>query len=132
MQEIISLLMRHWNTIAETLLHDELYLPLLLEDDNGETPGNDWATGFSQGIMIHPGSWNRLLDDEDAPGVLVSVMALTHEHDPDPELRPPPFTPDKRKSLLELLAATPLVVYRYFRGLKTTSPLGAYAHRARR
>ena len=31
----LGLLSRHWNTIAGTLYADEVYMPLLLEDDKG-------------------------------------------------------------------------------------------------
>src|SRR2546430_11392702 len=46
--DILALLMRHWNDIAHTLGKDEVYVPLLLEDENGVTRGNDWARGFLQ------------------------------------------------------------------------------------
>src|SRR5450755_4266452 len=39
--EILGLLMRHWNSIAGTLSKDEVYLPPLLKDDNGLERGND-------------------------------------------------------------------------------------------
>ena len=41
--EFFELTMRHWNTIAGTLLKDEVYLPVLLEDAHGLASGNDWA-----------------------------------------------------------------------------------------
>src|ERR1017187_1418009 len=44
--EILGLMMRHWNTIAGTLFKGEAYVPLLLEDENGTAHGNDWAHGF--------------------------------------------------------------------------------------
>src|SRR3989475_13137691 len=39
--EILGLMMRHWNTIAATLHKDEVYVPLSLEDENGLAYGND-------------------------------------------------------------------------------------------
>jgi putative SOS response-associated peptidase YedK len=36
-------MMRHWNDIAGTLFKGEVYVPLLLEDENGTAHGNDWA-----------------------------------------------------------------------------------------
>jgi uncharacterized protein len=33
--EILGLMMRHWNSIAGTLFKGEAYVPLLLEDENG-------------------------------------------------------------------------------------------------
>jgi hypothetical protein len=49
---ILGLLSRHWNTIAGTLYADEIYLPLLLEDDTGVAAANDWALASRS-----PSSW---------------------------------------------------------------------------
>ena len=38
--EILALLMRHWNDIAHRLGKDEVYVPLLLEDEKGVARGN--------------------------------------------------------------------------------------------
>ena len=48
--EILGLMMRHWNGIAGTLFKCEVYVPLLLEDENGVARGNDWARGFMRGM----------------------------------------------------------------------------------
>jgi hypothetical protein len=37
LQDFLSLLMRHWNVIVDTLQSDEVYLPLLLQDEDGIT-----------------------------------------------------------------------------------------------
>src|SRR5437016_9327072 len=42
-KEILSLMMRHWNSIAGTLLRGEVYAPLLQADEDGIVYGNDWA-----------------------------------------------------------------------------------------
>lgn len=39
--EIFRLMMRHWNTIAGTLFKDEVYVPLLLGDEDGVQHGNN-------------------------------------------------------------------------------------------
>ena len=44
--EILGLMMRHWNDIAGTLSKGDVYLPLLILDENGVEHGNDWARGF--------------------------------------------------------------------------------------
>jgi len=63
--DILALLMRHWNDIAHTLGKDEVYVPLLLEDENGVTPGNDWACGFLRGVDLRHDGWKTLIADED-------------------------------------------------------------------
>ena len=44
--EILGLMMRQWNTIAGSLFKHEVYLRLLLKDENGVAHGNDWALAF--------------------------------------------------------------------------------------
>jgi uncharacterized protein len=54
--DILGFLMRHWNTIAGTLFKGEVYVPLLLENEDGMVHGNDWADGFMRGVhMRHHG-----------------------------------------------------------------------------
>jgi uncharacterized protein len=53
--DILGLLMRHWNAISSelfrTLKEPEVYMPVLLEDDEGIAHGNDWARGFMRGVQ---------------------------------------------------------------------------------
>src|SRR5580704_14560875 len=88
LQDFLSLIMRHWNVIADTLHSGDVFLPLLLEDDEGVTHANDWAKGFLRGMEFHKDRWAALLSDEQHGGLLVSIFALAHEHDTDPEMRP--------------------------------------------
>ena len=113
--EILALLIRHWNDIASTLNKDDVYVPLLLEDENGVTHGNDWARGFVRGMhMCHDG-WAELLNDEEHGGCVIPMMALYHEHDEDPEMRPEPISPEKREEIIVHMAAGLVGAYRYFR-----------------
>ena len=64
-QMFMSLLMRHWNAIADTLNSGEVYQPLLLEDESGITRANDWANGFLRGMEFGREDWALLLEDED-------------------------------------------------------------------
>ena len=43
LQDFLSLIMRHWNVIADTLHSGDVFLPLLLEDESGISHANDWA-----------------------------------------------------------------------------------------
>ena len=59
--DILSLLMRHWNDIAHTLGKDEVYVPLLLEDEN-------WCDARQRlGSGVLAGSWpaSRWVEDAD-------------------------------------------------------------------
>ena len=122
--EILGLVMRHWNTIASelfrTLEKDDVYLPVLLEDADGVVHGNDWARGFMRGIQLRPNSWQELIGSEEFGGPMLPIMILTHEHDPDPAMRPPEIAPDKRDELLQSLIAGLTHIYRYFAFLGNT------------
>ena len=39
-------------------------------------------------MKLRKEGWAELFDDEDRGGLLVPILALAHEHDPDPGLRP--------------------------------------------
>jgi len=55
--------MRHWNSVGQILQEDDVFLPLLLEDTNGNAMGNDWAKSFLQGAENALDEWQILLDD---------------------------------------------------------------------
>jgi uncharacterized protein len=127
-QEFLSLIMRHWNAIADTLNSGEVYLPLLLEDESGIAHGNDWANGFLRGMEFGKEDWALLLDDEDYGGSLVAIFALANENNPDPEMRSykDPISADLRETLIAGAAAGTTQIYRYFKAQRflTNDPLG--------
>jgi len=113
--EILGLMMRHWNTIASTLFKDEVYVPLLLEDEDGSAHGNDWARGFMRGMHMRHDGWAELVNDDKQGGCLIPMIMLCHEHDEDPEIRPQPISPEKRENIKAHMAAGLWQAYRYFR-----------------
>ena len=116
LQDFLSLIMRHWNFIADTLHSGDVFLPMLLEDDDGVTHANDWATGFLRGMEFHKDRWAALLSDEQHGGLLVPIFALAHEHDTDPEMRPykGAISAEQREKLIVGAAAGVTGIYRYF------------------
>ena len=113
--EILGLMMRHWNTIASTLYKGEPYVPLLLEGEDGVVQGNDWARGFMRGMHMRQDGWAELVNDEEHGGCLIPMMMLYHEHDEDPEMRPQPISPEQREEVIVHMAAGLLKAYKYFR-----------------
>jgi len=113
--EIFGLMMRHWNTIAGTLFKGEVYVPLLLQSEDGGAHGNDWAGGFMRGVEMRREGWAELVNDEEHGGWLIPMMMLYHEHDEDPKMRPGPITPEKREDIITHMAAGLVGAYRYFR-----------------
>jgi len=118
-QYIMTLLTRHWNHIAETLLRGEVHIPMVFDSEDGIAMGNEWAIGFEEGTHLRHESWDKLVDDEEQWDKLTPVLLLAHEHDPDPEMRVKvPITPDKREEILCHMAVCTLVIYDFFRGRK--------------
>jgi uncharacterized protein len=129
--EILGLMMRHWNTIAGTLFKGEVYVPLLLEDEDGIAHGSDWAHGFMRGMHMRHDGWGDLVNDEEHGGCLIPMMMLRHEHDEDPEMRPKPISPEKREEVILRMTAGLLQAYQYFRERRQVKP-GAQRSEPRR
>lgn len=129
---ILGLMMRHWNTIAATLLKGEVYLPLLLKDENGVEHGNDWARGFMRGMHMRHDGWAELINDDEHVGCLIPVMMLCHEYDGDPTKRPKPISPRQREKVITYMAAGLLGAYRYFRSQRQAYAGGIQAPRRNR
>jgi uncharacterized protein len=127
-QEFFSLIMRHWNAIADTLNSGDVYLPLLLEDESGIAHGNDWANGFLRGMEFGREDWTLLLEDEDHGGSLVAIFALANENNPDLEMRTykDPISADLRETLIAGAAAGTTQIYRHFKAQRflANDPLG--------
>jgi uncharacterized protein len=115
-QDFSSLIFRHWNMIADTLHSDDVCLPLLLEDEHGIAHANDWASGFVRGMELRREDWADLLNDDQRGGWLVPILALAHEHSPDPTMRPysEPISTEMREKLIVNAAAGVIGIYRHF------------------
>jgi uncharacterized protein len=132
LQEFLSLVERHKQTILHTLDSGGLFTPLLLADANGGFPGNDWAGGFMRGMNLRKKVWAELLDDDDHGGSLVPILALAHEHDPDPAMRPykDSVSDERREKLIIGAAAGVMNIYRYFRrGYAAAKPDSTQSYR---
>jgi uncharacterized protein len=114
--EFISLVTQHWNATCHTLQSSDVFLPLLLDDENGLARANDWANGFMRGIEMRRGGWAVLMDDEKQAGSLVPILALAHEHHPDLKMRPykDPISAEMREKLIIAAAAGVMAIYDYF------------------
>jgi uncharacterized protein len=75
LQEFLSLIMRHWNSICQTLQSGGVFLPLLLDDGNGVARANDWANGFMRGMEMRRAGWATLMDDEEYAGSLLFLSS---------------------------------------------------------
>ena len=117
LQNFLSLVARHKVSVAHTLQSGDIFTPLVLANEDGVFFGNDWAKGFMRGMNLRHEDWVVLLEDEDHGGSLIPILALAHEHDPDPEMRPykEPISVQRREKLLVGVAAGVMNIYKYFR-----------------
>ena len=69
-----------------------------------------------RGMALRQEDWAELLEDEKHGGWLVPILALAHEHDPDPSMRPyqEPMSAERREQLIVGFAAGVTAIYRYF------------------
>ena len=112
----MGLVMHHWNEVGKAFAAEDFFMPLLLEDEEGKTYGNNWAIGFMRGVDMRHESWGNLFDDEDAFAKLIPILALVHEMDPDPEMRTyqEPISDERREQLLMGMSAAVTVLYQEF------------------
>jgi uncharacterized protein len=100
---------------------------VLLPDAEGVFRANDWANGFVRGMNLRREDWVVLFDDENHGGSLVPILALAHEHHPDPEMRPykEPISSERREKLIVGAAAGVMNIYKYFQSYDkpSTTPL---------
>jgi yecA family protein len=76
------------NSIGRKLEDDDVFTPLLFEDEEGTARANDWARSFMRGTHLHHERWKELIADEEQGVPLVPILALAYERHLDPEMRP--------------------------------------------
>ena len=111
-QELLALLMRHWNTIAHDLEHDTLHARLGESGPDG-VPGRAWARGYMRGMRLAVDGWRRILHDkrdEICPWRAIPLVA----GEVYPDWPKEPLTPEKTDELRQLMLTGAALAYRYF------------------
>lgn len=120
LDEFLSLVMRHWNTIAGAVQRDEIYLPLIFEREPDDLPGppdgHRWARGFMRGVNMRRKNWTGLIQDEEWGGAIIPVALLSGELDPDFLQRPVDVA--KHTELLSLMIAGVHQIQKYYAPLR--------------
>jgi uncharacterized protein len=115
-QLLMQLILHHWNAVGDAFNAGDFFIPLLLEDEEGQTYGNNWASGFLRGVDMRKELWQEILGDEDKAGWFVPLFALVTENHPDPEMRPyqQEMTEEQREKLLAGVSVMVTEMYDYF------------------
>jgi uncharacterized protein len=79
-QSVLRAIMNRYNHILMEVAAREIN-PIFTEAYTGEVIASDWAEGFMQAVYLRPGSWDKLLDDDDGFQLLVPIMALCCDRD---------------------------------------------------
>ena len=107
---LVSLILRHWNSVAGTLLRGD-YAPTLATLD-GQTLGNEWAQGFINGTTLWAEAWRGLLADPTWYPDLKPILALAGE--PGRKRGHPPITDATRKNYLNNLGPIAVDIRHHF------------------
>lgn len=113
MEQGAAMIERYWKEKAAALAKEE-YVLLFTEGETGAPAGNDWAVGFEEGMGARPREWKALIDDPANGPLLLPILALAHEHHPDPALCSPPIPPAQRPMLVQAMAGAVGEIHRYF------------------
>jgi uncharacterized protein len=124
----LSLIMRHWNHIAQELEQETVYLPLVGEPDERGVPAREWARGFMRGVALRRSGWVELFTNENE-GQLMTIPLVAGEI--DPEWPHETLTEDKREQLFDWMTAGLARSYRHFRRTREAATASAAAARRR-
>jgi len=112
-QEIMTLITRHWNTVASALSQDLLYPGMMDSYEDGKMAGQQWAMGFGQGIDLREEGWKKLMKDKFAGMALFPIFALV-END---ELQSVSSRAkgETREDILDMVPISLFTIYHFFR-----------------
>jgi uncharacterized protein len=100
--EMLGLMMRHWNAIVNEYETETVYLPLFDPPDERGVPGRRWAKGFMRGVALRPRSWMAMFADRNE-GQLMTIALVAGAVDPAWPAEPLPA--GKAKRLESLMGA---------------------------
>jgi uncharacterized protein len=101
-EDLLKLIMRHWNAIADEYETERVYVPLFDAPDECGVPGRQWARGFMRGVALRRRSWTPMFTDENE-GQLMTIALVAGEV--DPAFPSEPLSVEKAERLESLMAA---------------------------
>lgn len=120
-EQVVGLLMRYWNMLANTLNQNpDAYAPLIYlsgEGDAQESIIEEWCTGYMLGIALDPHGWAPMLDE---PSDEISLIMLYGTESGWEELDRLQLGPDYQRDAADALADCATAIHAYWR--KATAP----------
>jgi uncharacterized protein len=108
---MVSLLMRHWNSILAQLDAGVVHAPLLGHGALDGVLGRAWAQGFMRGVNFTQGAWNELFQGE-PPGDIYRIARLAE--DIDPNVPQDPLPQFKAEEFIPWAASAVADAYQHF------------------
>ena len=118
---VLPLLMRHWNTIAQTLGRNEVYDLYLLKQTPQGRAGADWADAFMRGVELRYELWRDLIESKEHGEAILPMMYLAQEKDSELEPLLKPMPRMTRNELLAKMTIGLAGIHQYFRERQTRS-----------
>ncbi len=82
MQAILGTIMRRYNEIIHLLdSADDMYRPVLVEQEDGSLDASDWAIGFLEAMAMCQEGWEKLMRDRRAGALMVPIMLIASTTD---------------------------------------------------
>ena len=107
----LTLLMKHWNTIAARRNADALHAPFIEEFSDADR-GQRWANGFVVGVDLGRTTWEPMFQDRRAAEIIMSIFALARD---DPDIFKDRITPRMRAEILDQLPVITQIIAAYWR-----------------
>lgn len=124
-EEIISLIMQHWNDIQSVLSSGEMLAPFLYEEepekDQENTVGKNWAEGFLLGIGVTQEAWDEVMQDSYLASWTLPAPILAGKELP-PELNLSELKQLDRLDLLGALVTGVGKFYEHFKPQRSMQP----------
>ncbi|MGC8518854.1 MAG: UPF0149 family protein [Steroidobacteraceae bacterium] len=111
-QEMMGLLMRYWNAIAQDFEHEGAHRAYIEEPGIDGITGRAWARGYMRGTRLAPVGWSRIFHDDHETLVLTIPIAAGEI---DPDWPKEALTAEKSDELLRNMLAGAVRAYRYFK-----------------
>ena len=124
-QEMMALLMRYWNAIAQDFEHETYHVGYRGEPAEDGVPGRAWARGYLRGIGLAREGWSRLLQDEREELVRRIPIAAGEV---DPAWPQEPLTEEQSNAMWMDMLEGAARAYRYFKQDRLEHARAAAAH----